>query len=214
MPWGCSSVGNTRDRDGGRSGRRKGRGTNFNQQGQQVNGPQYNADRIYLRNSVSPDAIAEGLRRYHEPPPREVNYAHLQQQQEERDLRDYGYRHYTRDRQRWLQSLPARERLDEQRRESDRRTWNKSIAYHRRILRAGNLPPETSPADPRYLQAKKEVDRTRDKRARYYTVASIAVMLALALIAIRDGATWLVVICGFAMVVGLVYGYLQSKPRS
>ncbi|WP_328388017.1 hypothetical protein [Nocardia sp. NBC_00416] len=200
------------NRDDERSGRDRGQGANFDQQGQQVNGPQYNADRIYFRESVSPDAIAEGLRRYHEPPPKNgIDFAELQRQREEADLRDYGYRYYTRDRRQWLQSLPPRERWNERRREGDRVEQRRAISHHRRILRAGNLPPATSPADPRYVQAKKDIDRKEGKRELYLLAASIAFLLALALIAILDDAVWMAVILGIALVVGLVKGRRQSK---
>ena len=79
------------------------------------------------------------------------------------------------------------------------------------VLRAGNLPPETSPADPRYVQAKREVERKGDKRELNYTVASLVVMLALILIAVFDGALWFVVISGCALVIGLVSGYRKGR---
>jgi hypothetical protein len=219
-------VGNPYDRDRGDSRGHQGRGTNFNQEGQQVNGPQYNADQINIGESISPDDIAEGLRRDRERTLREredaariqreraarIQREQAQRKQEESDLKLYGYRHYTRDRNRWLQSLPHRERWNEQRRRSAR-TKNGSTPWrdHQRILRAGRLPPDTSPADPRYLQAKRGVESTEEKRERHYGIAAIAVVLALSLVAIWDGAVWFAVICGFSLVVGLVLGYVKRR---
>lgn len=180
-------MGNPDDRDRERSRRNQGRGADFNQQGQQVNGPQYNAERINFNESASADVIAEGIRRSRKPPPRRgISIDHLRHQEEEGDLKRYGYRHYTRDRERWLRSLAPRERRDEKQREHDRLMSGTDVRYHRRILRAGKLSPDTSPADPRYVEAMREVERKKAKRGRYTAVASTIVMIVLMLIAVRD----------------------------
>lgn len=208
-------MGNPYDSDREHSRRNEGRGANFNQQGQQVNGPQYNAEQINFNASVSPDAIAEGLRRYREPPPRPgLSPAEIQRRKEEADLKHYGYRHYSRDRKRWLQSLTPEERQNEKRRESDRIKREPAYRHHQRILKAGKLPPETSPADPRYVQAKREVESKNDKRELYFVIASIVVVLALILIAVLDHALWMAVILGVAMAIGLVSGYRKRRASA
>ncbi|MFD8544660.1 hypothetical protein [Streptomyces sp. NPDC059649] len=219
-------MGNAYDRDRGDSRGNQGRGASFNQQGQQVNGPQYNADQINIGESISPDDIAEGLRRDRERTLRERESAaqiqreraaqfqreQARRRQEERDLATYGYRHYTRDRNRWLQSLPPQERWNEERRRKARsKNGTTPWRHHQRILRAGNLPPETSPADPRYVQAKREVERKGDKRELNYTIASLVVALALILIAVLDNALWLAVILGSLVIIGLVSGYRKGR---
>jgi hypothetical protein len=206
---------NPNDRDHERPGHNQARTANFNQQGQQVNGPQYNAEQINFSESVSPDVIAEGLRRYHEPPPpprQGLSSAEIQLKREEEDLRVYGYRHYSRDKKSWLQSLTPQERRNEQRRESYRKKYGKMPWHrHQQILRAGKLPPETSPANPRYVQAKREVERKEDKRKLHSAIAGIVVMLTLILIAILDDALWFVAILGFAMTIGVVSGYRKRR---
>ncbi|MEU1371086.1 hypothetical protein ABZ454_33825 [Streptomyces sp. NPDC005803] len=219
-------MGNPYDRDRGHARRDQDRGAYFNQQGQQVNGPQYNADQINIGESISPDDIAEGLKRDRERTLREgesaaqiqreraaqIQREQDQRKQEERDLKLYGYRHYTRDRNRWLQSLPPRERWNERRRQSAQTKHGKMPwHHHQRILRAGKLPPETSPADPRYVQAKREVECKGDKRELNYAIASLVVMLALILIAVLDNAIWLAVILGSLMIIGLVSGYRKRR---
>ncbi len=219
-------MGNPYDRDREGSRGNQGRGADFNQQGQQVNGPQYNADQINIGESISPDDIAEGLRRDRERTLRERESAAQiqreraaqiqrewdQRRREENDLKLYGYRHYTRDRNTWLQSLPPRERRNERRRQSARtKHGTPPWRHHQRILRAGNLPTDTSPADPRYLQAKRGVERTEEKRELHYVTATFAIMLALTLIAIVDGALWLAVIWGSVMISGLVFGYVKRR---
>lgn len=190
-------------------------GTRFNQQGQQVNGPQYNADQINIGESVSPDVIAEGIRRYLDPPAppvRAMSSAEIQRRREEDDLKLYGYRHYTRDRRKWLETLTPQERSKEKKRASDRTKHGTTPwRHHERILRAGKLPPETSPADPRYLQAKREVERKESKRERYGMFAGLAVMPALILIAVLDGAHWIAWMLGVLMAVAFLWGYLTSR---
>jgi hypothetical protein len=75
---------------GDRRGRDRERGATFNQQGQQVNGPQYNADRINISGSVSPEAIAEGIRRHDDgPPPMGMSTSDALRRREEDDLKLY-----------------------------------------------------------------------------------------------------------------------------
>ena len=218
------------DRDREDAGGRHER-TSFNQQGQHIHGPQYNADQINFGEFISPDVIAEGLRRDRERRRREREAAaRLQEtigrikdeaaawarrqeelrQREERDLELYGYRYYTRDRERWLQSLTPEERWDEERRERERikrgkLPWDR----HRKILRTGELPPDTSPADPRYLQAKKEFERKEKKRERRYGILGLLSVCAIILIAITDGALWMLVIMGVGGMVGLMNAIIK-----
>ncbi|SCK40803.1 hypothetical protein H180DRAFT_03531 [Streptomyces sp. WMMB 322] len=188
---------------------------NFNQQGQQVNGPQYNADQINIGAPVSPEVIAEAIRRHLDPPsptPKGMSSAEIQRRREENDLKLYGYRYYTRDRQRWLQTLTLQERSKERKRASDRtKHGTMPWRHHERILRAGKLPPGTSPADPRYLQAKREVERKEDKRERYGMIVGLAVMPALILIAVLDGAHWIAGMLGILTAVAFLWGYLLSR---
>ncbi|MFH8411396.1 hypothetical protein ACH4FX_42570 [Streptomyces sp. NPDC018019] len=211
-------MGNPNDRDRGRPREGQRQGAFFNQQGQQVNGPQYNADQIVFGQSITPDVIAEALRLYHKRPRKKgessssYNPQRHQKEQEELDLKLYGNRHYTRDRRRWLLSLPPRQRWNEERRASARTRHGKMPwHHHRRILRAGKLPPETSPADPRYLEVKREVERREDTRERYYLMASLLGMLALLVIAVLDNALWMAAILGSLLVIGLVSGYLKRR---
>ncbi|GII75725.1 hypothetical protein Sru01_07070 [Sphaerisporangium rufum] len=213
-------------RGGKGSGGDRRRGSTFDQQGQRVNGPQYNADQINIGGSISPDDIAEGLRRDRERTRSErQSEARFQQElaaarqrdesrrrREESDLKEFGYRYYTRDRNEWLQSLSPRERWDERRRQSDRTKYGTMPGrHHQRILRAGNLPPDTSPADSRYLRAKREIEHAHGRRERYYIIAAIAIMLTLGLIAVTDGAGWLVGLWGVALLIGLARAYARRK---
>ncbi|NEA40865.1 hypothetical protein [Streptomyces sp. SID11385] len=163
-------------------------GATFDPQGQQVNGPQYNGDWIDLSQSVSPDVVAEGPQKYDAPPPGPgVSLDGIRRRTEEADLKLYGYRYYTRDREKWLQSLTPQERWKERERERDRtQRWERPGRHHRKILRAGKLPSDTSPADPRYVQAKRKVERRSAKIERGLILFTFVVLLALVLIAVRD----------------------------
>ncbi|GAB3237743.1 hypothetical protein GCM10027447_37040 [Glycomyces halotolerans] len=188
-------MGDTHDHDWGRSEREQGRGARFDQQGQHVHGPQYNADRINISESVSPDAIAEGMQRFHEgPPPKGESRADFERRWEQNELKSYGYRYYTRDRRRWLQTLSPQERREEEQRR--RKRLGTESAYHRRVLRAGKLAPDTSPADPQYVRAKRKLDLRSAQRRRYATIALIVCCLALMLFAKATGATWLFILIG------------------
>jgi hypothetical protein len=133
--------------------------------------------------------------------------------QEQEDLAYYGYRHYTRDRNQWLQTLPPEEQAAEVKRDRDRRKYGGSAArHHKQILHAGNLPADTSPADPRYVQIKRKIESSRDRRQRIIAIAAITAMLALIWIAIADGAYWFVAILAISAVVGLRTAYALYKP--
>ena len=205
-------MGNPYDRDREGSRGNQGRGADFNQQGQQVNGPQYNADQINIGESISPDDIAEGLRRDRERTLRErESAAQIQRERAAQIQREWDQRRREENDLK-LQSLPPRERRNERRRQSARtKHGTPPWRHHQRILRAGNLPTDTSPADPRYLQAKRGVERTEEKRELHYVTATFAIMLALTLIAIVDGALWLAVIWGSVMISGLVFGYVKRR---
>jgi hypothetical protein len=190
----------------------------FHQQGQQVYGPQYNADKIEIHMSAPAQQKADRTRRPSRQPmvksqaEIERERAHRQEQE---DLAYYGYRYYTRDRNQWLQTLPPEERAAEVKRDRDRRKYGGSAARnHKKILHMGNLPADTSPADPRYVQIKRKIEFAKDRRERIATIAAIAAMLALILIAIADGAYWFVAIVVItAAVVGLQTAYaLYKRP--
>ncbi|MFJ3170472.1 hypothetical protein ACIPJK_06770 [Streptomyces roseus] len=187
----------------------------FDQRGQHVNGPQYNADQINISESVSPETLAEGLRRYHETPRRPrrrgVPWDPASHRTEEADLKAYGNRHYSRDRDRWLRSLPLGERMAENRREASRLFAGKAPAHHRRILRAADLPPDASPADPRYLRAKKEVEQGEYKRARQHGMAVLAVLLVVVVACVVDGSYGVAAFTAFLAVL-LGRELLQSRP--
>lgn len=219
-------MGDLGDRESGDSRDGQERGASFDQRQQHVYGPQYNADRISIGGSVSPDDIAEGLRRDRERTAREKEEAarlrreqaeaarreRERERQEESDLKLYGYRYYTPDRNRWLQSLPGRQRWDEQRRQSARtKHGTMPWQHHQRILRAGKLPSDTSPADPRYLQAKKKVEGKEKKRELRSVTVVLVIMITLNAVAVLDGAIWFVVLCGIAAVGGVVTAVVKGK---
>ncbi|WP_436768297.1 hypothetical protein [Streptomyces sp. URMC 123] len=144
-----------------------------------------------------------------------MSTADLRRLQEKDDLKLYGNRYYTRDRQEWLRTLPPGEKWKEERRVSRRIKQGKMPWHdHRRILRAGKLPPDTSPADPRYLDAKRKVERKEDRREQHYFVAALVVMLALMVMAVLDGAVWLAVVLGALTVVALVSGHLKGRSSA
>lgn len=184
----------------------------FHQQGQQVNGPQYNADKIEIHMSADADGWLNGQSRQ---PKAGASRAEIERErarrEEQNDLAYYGYRHYTRDRNRWLQTLTPQERAAEVKRDRDLSRHGGSRArHHRRILRTGNLPADTSPADPRYVQAKRKLESGQQRRSRLACIAASVAMLVLMLIAISDGAYWFVAITALA-VIGLVFGYVRHK---
>jgi len=186
--------------------------TNFQQQGQQVNGPQYNADRIEIHMSADADGWINGHSRQ---PKAGASPAEIERERKRRKERDdlayYGYRYYTRDRDLWLQTLSPQERAAEMKRDGDLLKYGGSRArHHRRILRSGHLLPDTSPADPRYVQAKRQLESGQDRRSRLASIAAAVAMLVVAVIAISDGAYWFVAILAFT-VVGLVFGYVRHR---
>jgi hypothetical protein len=188
----------------------------FHQQGQQVNGPQYNADKIEIHMSAPAEQKADHPRRPSGQPivksQAEIERERARRQEQE-DLAYYGYRHYTRDRNQWLQTLPPEEQAAEVKRDRDRRKYGGSAARnHKQILHAGNLPADTSPADPRYVQIKHKIESARDRRQRIIAIAALTAMLALIWIAIADGAYWFVAILAIAAVVGLRTAYALYKP--
>jgi uncharacterized membrane protein len=189
--------------------------TSFHQQGQQVHGPQYNADKIEIHISTPGDAKAEGDRRQSKPRPvksqAEIERERAQRQEAD-DIRYYGYRYYTRDRNRWLQTLTPQKRAAEEKRVSELGKYGGSRArHHRRILHAGRLPPDTSPADPRYVQAKQNLESGQDRRGRLGAIAAVAAMLALVLIAILDQAFWFVAVLVIAGLIGLWSGLVKHR---
>ncbi|MFK0222611.1 hypothetical protein ACIQWN_31025 [Streptomyces vinaceus] len=197
-------MGERRDRDHERE-------TSFDQRGQQVNGPQFNADQINIGESVSPERIAEGLRLYHEPPPRGMSTADIRRRDEEADLALYGYRHYTRDRERWLRTLPPAERLPEVLRERALLDSGKLYAHHRKILRIAGLPPQTSPADPRYVEAKRKVDREHDRSRRREEVAGAAAAVAVIVLFLLDGSYWLAAAVALPAAFYLLDGHRKNR---
>ncbi|GAA2171789.1 MULTISPECIES: hypothetical protein [Glycomyces] len=186
--------------------------TYFQQQGQQVHGPQYNADRIEIHMSADADGWINGPSRQPNPVASRAEIERERARRQERDdLAYYGYRHYTRDRNRWLQTLTPQERAAEVQRDRDLPRHGGSRArHHRRILRSGDLPADTSPADPRYVQAKRKLESGQDRRSRLACIAAAVAMLLLVLIAISDGAYWFVAISVLA-VIGGVFGYVRQK---
>ena len=76
--------------------------------------------------------------------------------------------------------------------------------HHHRILRAGNLPPGTSPADPRYVQAKRELERQEDRHGRRTEIAALVALLALIVAALVEGVVWLAVVIACLLVITLV----------